>query len=451
MIRVIFFALGLCCALPAAADDLLVRNVTIVDAETASLRRGMDVVIDDGRITAVRPHRRSFTWRRRVIDGRGRYLIPGLWDMHVHLARLGESTFPLLVAMGVTSVRDLGGDPGNLADWRARIERGDLLGPRLRYCGPMLEGPGEYEANHEVVTDADAAHAIVARLADEGVDCIKVRSAADEATYRALAEAAHAAGLPLYGHAPFALDPMIGAQLGMQTFEHAFYPYPFETLPTEQKEAILAAFRQSGVALDPTLVAWVPSARAISDLDAELAALADGAAADEFVSPALFEKWRDAMEYHRSEGRGSPGWVRAIRQAGADVGAMFRAGVPVLAGTDLGSPFVHPETAIYEELELLVAHAGLTPAQALVAATSSPARLMGLEGEQGRVEPGMFADLVLINADPLADISAVRQVETVIYRGVAYDRAAREALRQQARDNIRALWRDRPSAPPVGP
>jgi imidazolonepropionase-like amidohydrolase len=315
----------------------------------------------------------------------------------------------------------------------------------------MLEGPGEYEANHEVATDADAAHAIVARLADEGVDCIKVRSAADEATYRALAEAAHAAGLPLYGHAPFALDPMIGAQLGMQTFEHAFYPYPFETLPTEQKEAILAAFRQSGVALDPTLVAWVPSARAISDLDAELAALADGAAADEFVSPALFEKWRDAMEYHSSEGRGSPGWVRAIRQAGADVGAMFRAGVPVLAGTDLGSPFVHPETAIYEELELLVAHAGLTPAQALVAATSSPARLMGLEGEQGRVEPGMFADLVLINADPLADISAVRQVETVIYRGVAYDRAAREALRQQARDNIRALWRDRPSAPPVGP
>jgi imidazolonepropionase-like amidohydrolase len=76
---------------------------------------------------------------------------------------------------------------------------------------------------------------------------------------------------------------------------------------------------------------------------------------------------------------------------------------------------------------------------------------MGLEGEQGRVEPGMFADLVLINADPLADISAVRQVETVIYRGVAYDRAARAALRQQARDNIRALWRDRPSVPPVGP
>lgn len=437
---------------PARAADLVIRDVTVIDAVSNTQRPHLDVEINGGRIVAVRRHSRFRRGRVQTINGRGRFLIPGLWDAHVHLFNLSEPALPLLIAQGITSVRDMGGDAAELAQWRARIERGELIGPRIKYCGPMLEGAGEVSLNHEQVLDPSAARAIVTRLAAAGVDCIKMRGFADEATYRALAEAARTHGLPLFGHAPFGLDPVAVAPLGQRTLEHAFYPYPFHSLPDERRAAIIAAFRDAGLWIAPTMVAWEPSRRDPEALAAELASLTPEVAATRFVSTSMHANWAEGVAYSREERRGSPGWVRAINQAAADAGEMHRGGVPVLAGTDLGAPFVQPDTALHDELVRLVNEVGLTPAEALAAATWEPARLFGLTGELGTVEAGKLADLVLLEADPLADIAAVRRVETVIYRGVVYDRAAREALRQRVREGLRAAWRDNPPpAPTVAP
>lgn len=430
----------LCLATTALAADLLVRDVTIIDAASGAISPRMDVEIDNGVIRAVRPHR---WWRQahgQVVDGRGRFLIPGLWDAHVHLSHLREPVVPLFIALGVTSVRDMGGDIRELTSWRARIESGELTGPRVRFCGPMLEGLGEFDENHESVASPAAAREAVSRLAALGVDCIKIRTYQDEATYHALLEAAREAGLPVFGHAPFALNPVDAARLGQVSFEHAFYPYPFHTLAEDERLAVMRAYRENDIRIVPTLVAWAPATRPFEELERTYTSLTPEVASAHFVSPSLLGKWEGGLEDSRNEGRGSPGWQRAISQAGADVGEMHRGGVIVLAGTDLGAPFVAPESAIYEELERLVAESGFTPLDALRAATIEPARLFGQEAQLGSIRQGMLADLVLLDANPLEDISNIRSVHTVIAAGRAYDPAARAEIRRRAAQGVSELW-----------
>ncbi|MEZ5995274.1 MAG: amidohydrolase family protein [Hyphomonadaceae bacterium] len=428
------------CAAPA--QEILIRDITIVDAARNTLHPHMDVEVQGERITAVRPHR---FWRggSRTVDGQGRYLIPGLWDAHVHMNNLTEPAFPLLITLGITSVRDMGGEPAELASWRRRIEAGELVGPRLKFCGLMLEATDDFPVNresHRVIRTPQEAREVVAEEAQLGVDCIKVRSVRDEETYRAIFAAAHEHGLPVAGHPPYGFDPVMALSLGPQTYEHIFYPYPFATLPEDQRAAILSAFVDSHVALTPTLVAWAPATTPITALQARYDALTHDAAAAQAISPLLLLSWADGLRYSIEEQRGSPGWVSAVRQAESDAATMAQAGVPVTAGTDLGAPFVAPETALYDELERLVAYMGLTPAQALLAATAQPARLFNQDGSMGAVEPGYVADLVILTADPLQDIANVRSVDTVITRGRVYDAQARAALREQVTAALRQAW-----------
>lgn len=427
---------------PAIAQEALVRDVTIIDPEAGSRRPHTDVYIRNGRIVRVadtgtiRPSHPV-----RVIDGASRFLMPGLWDAHVHLFNLGEPAFGLLIANGITSVRDMGGDAEQLAAWRRRIDGGQLTGPRLRFCGPMLEGPSPaLPANHWIVAGPAEARATVARLRAAGVDCIKVRTFANRETYLALAEAARASGLPMMGHPPFAFDPVEVAPAGQRTFEHAFYPYPFHSLPDDRRQAILDAFRSSGVVLVPTMVAWAPSARNQQDLRRFMNTLTPDTAARAFISPSLRYNWLDGLGH--MAGRGTRGWANTINQAARDVHTMYDAGIPVLAGTDLGAPFVRPDTGLYEELELLVHQVGLSPAATIAAATSRPARLFHQEHELGLVAEGYLADLVLLDRDPLLDIANIRSVRTVIARGVIYGPRDRARLRAAAVRGIRAMHPD---------
>lgn len=204
---------------PSAAIEKpwVINNVTLIDGTGKPARNNVRVVVAAGKIVAieaaVKPTNGKAPSNATLVDGTGKFLIPGLWDSHIHLVDAGAATLPLLVTYGITSVRDMGGDFETLNGWRARVKNGSLLGPRIKLCGPMLEGKllpamtANGRADHWLISSAEQARSIVNTLADQGVDCIKMRTYATPEVYFALAATAKSRGLPLSGHGPWGIDP----------------------------------------------------------------------------------------------------------------------------------------------------------------------------------------------------------------------------------------------------
>ena len=257
--------LGTFCPPAFSSDTYVIRHVTVIDGTGKPAQSDMRVRIVGNRITSIE---RDSAGKPKAdaeqdIDGTGKFLIPGLWDSHIHLSDVGEAAIPILTTYGITSVRDMGGDPAWLRQIRELIGAHRLVGPRVKFCGPMLEGKWEPKQAHDkartdhwVVSNPSEAAATVNRLAADSVDCIKMRSYADASTYFALAAAAKSVGLPLTGHAPWGIDAIEASNAGQKSFEHAFYPWPWKDLDPKRKEAIEDTFRKNGSLVVPTLIAW---------------------------------------------------------------------------------------------------------------------------------------------------------------------------------------------------
>lgn len=416
---------------------LIIDRVTVIDGTGAAPRRSQAITIVGDRIAAIGPADPS---RRpegaRVIDAGGRWAIPGLWDLHVHVTKAGEEALPLLLGNGITSVRDMGGDFDVIRSMARRIAAGQIDGSRIWTPGPMLERPDTFErlagqATREryrrtrvSIPDTATARRVVDSLASLGVDFVKVREAASHEVYAAIVRAARMKGLAVAGHAPYGLDPVAGADLGIASFEHASYPYPLDTLPGRRRE-ILDAFVRSGVAIVPTLVAWRTQ---LQHPDSLAVLIHDSAGRRDprrpLISDALAYEWAVDLESMESKGAEElSGWNRFLDRTAADLRAMHQAGIPVLPGSDLGGIALFPGWSLHEELEALVEEVGLTPMEAIVAATRAAAELLGVEDERGTLEEGKAADIVLLSADPLADIRNTRAIAAVVKGGRLYGTA----------------------------
>lgn len=412
--------------------DVVIRDVSVLDATARSWLPHRDIVIRGTRIASVAPRGGELPMAKVTFEGTGKFAIPGLWDNHIHLARFTTDTAGLFVAFGVTSVRDMGTDPQRIVEWRRAIARGRFMGPRIvSACGPMLEGRGEPRIDHWLVNTPGEAARIVEKLAASGMDCVKGRTYKDAATYRAIGAAAGARGLMLTGHAPEPLTTIDALDAGQRTFEHAFYPYPLSKLPEDERARTIRALVGSGAAYVPTFVAWRSATETTDQLRTRL---------QEFTTTTPFRlpeellaHWQNHVVAHEKEGRGSPGWRQAVQTAAADIGTFHRAGVLVLPGSDTGSPFVTPGLGLHEELALLVAQAGLTPAEALRRATIDSASFHKRAQDLGSIEPGKIADLLLLTADPLADITHTRSIDAVVFRGEALSRAHLNVLFSQTK------------------
>jgi imidazolonepropionase-like amidohydrolase len=377
--------------------------------------------------------------------------VPGLWDAHAHVTDGGEAALDAYVANGVTTVRDLGGRLPELLAWRAGVRAGTRVGPRLLVAGPILEGAwwldavvGMLAADAElraypfveasprvrVASPADAP-AAVDSLVRLGVDVVKLRNLRGD-EFRAVAAAARRHGVPLVGHAPARVPIGEAAEAGLRSFEHA------ETVmlrlgdaPDASRREQLARVARAGAAITPTLVTDV-AYRQTAD-SAAYAVIADTAGTRDprrrYVSRDLLAHWKFALDLKRLEGPSIPGARAASHRAQVDDVRRARdAGVPLLVGTDLGAPLIYPGFAVHDELRLLVGEAGLTPLEALRAATLAPARAMGMADSLGTIAPGRVADLVLLDADPLADIRNAARVRAVVLRGRPLARRDLDAL-----------------------
>lgn len=468
------------CAPAVPHATLVIQDVTVVDVERGSLREGLTVAISENRIAAI-GRRVSTGPSAVVVDGSGRFLIPGLWDMHVHILQPGvlEITSRMLVANGVTGVRDMNG-PMPLREiqmLRARVLAGDTLGPRFVSPGPLLDGPGRGpDAIGPMVRWVDTpenARDSVRSLARQGADFIKVYNRITPDLFDAIMDESRSVGIPVAGHVPLTVDPVVAAEAGQASMEHGYRL--LEGASTEGEALRLATLalldrRNSDPAPTPeqiervlggrrSVVDTYDRARAaelfaafvrhgtwqcvtlVSDLMSHTVDFDESFERDarmRFVPASTQETWA-STSYLSVFGDSTEAFFRRrwTLLLGA-VGEMHRAGVGILAGSDQGAPYIYAGFSLHDELELLV-EAGLSPLDALRTATLNPAQFLGVHDSLGTVEPGQIADLVLLEANPLEDIGSTRRIAGVVLNGRFLDRAELSTLLDEAESLARRL------------
>lgn len=370
----------------------------------------------------------------RVIDGRGMFLIPGLWDMHVHFTLASDLAAPLMLAAGVTGARDMGGDLA-IVDWlRARIERGEIAGPRIWRAGPFVDGHKPGTANRLVIETAAGAEQAVRLLKDHGVDFIKVHNGTPREPYLALLREAAKLGLRVTGHIPLDVDPAQAVASGHHSVEHIVSlfegPVAQRVRNGATQEQAIAGFGDAdarslarrmaagGVWFDPTLVTyWRRTFRSEPSIRDD--------PRQRYLAASMTREWKKGPPDEPAvRARLAAGWKRFL-----EIARIFhQEGVRMLAGTDTGAGLVLAGFDLHEELRILVEEAGLTPLQAIQAASRNSAESLGRLHDLGTIEAGKLADLVMLEDDPLEDIRATRSVAAVIAAGRVYTRADLDAL-----------------------
>ena len=444
-------------AFGAAPGEIAITHVTVINPGTASIEANRTVVITGDRVTSVSDAAKVQPPKRaRVIDGTGQYLIPGLWDMHVHSA-FGDwfpggrdIILPLFVANGVTGVRDMGGDVPVLMEWRKEIASRKIIGPRMIISGPMLDGylpDGKLRFPSSIaVTTPASAIAAVDSLKSQGVDFIKVQSVISHDAYLAAAAEAHKQGLPIVGHIPdkvrikeaieagqTSIEHLMGIFEGCSTAEDKFIQGEgnmkllLTTQDQQRCDSLIKLLAQHQTWQVPTL-AWQRGGTFLDQRDLKHQPL------DKYV-PAY---WRD-VTWRRFTDEMMPDLLRdplALRQEYFArnlqiVGAMHRAGVPFMAGTDTApGVYIMPGFSLHDELANFV-EAGFTPMESLQTATSNPAKFLGMQASLGTIESGKIADLLLLTANPLEDIRNTRKISAVLAGGRLFDRAALDRMLTQ--------------------
>lgn len=428
---------------PAAAQtdpktplqSVVFTHVTVIDATGAAPMPDMTVVIEGDRITRIGSSGQFAVPRgARVVNAAGKYLIPGLWDMHVHLSFTKASSLPVLVANGVTSVRDMGGRLSELDEWRTKIAAGLLTGPRIVRAGPMLNGQ-KFNAFQMVSGNPDETRGVVRGLKEAGVDLIKTHRRMPRDSYFALIDEVKKQGLTLAGHIPMTITPEEASDAGQTTIEHTEtlfegtfasalkgrkLPEAIRQFRADEAEKLFSRFVKNHTVVDPTLVAY----RSVVEFsDRSL----PPDPRSRYVALSLKTEWKKRAQPVSAEDLAElKATFSELREV---VRQMARAGVTLVAGCDT-SPRVPPGFSLHDELALLV-EAGLTPMQALQAATLTPARVVSRDKDLGSIETGKMADLVLLDANPLDDIRNTQRIAAVVVGGKLLRRADLDALLRQ--------------------
>src|SRR5713101_1785965 len=410
---------------------IAVVGVTLIDGTGHPPGEAATVIVDGNQVTSVGLARTTTVPPgATVIDARDKFLTPGLVDMHVHVYTPDKWHPELFLAAGVTTVLDLGGQLRDVAGYRAVVESGARPGPRILFTGPMLEEGEMYPGFAGLCRrfDATRTEAEVDGLADAGVDGIKLYVTVRPDTARRACTRAHERGLPVFGHlAPEGF--WLAEPATLNPFEYGGWLWRWLGDLDPRSDAVRRLYDgliAAGTALDPTLVLYAARPGAIGDdvgdtsMDdperTRLLPLLPTPVATELVT-----RW--AERRGAALGASEPAKYRMRRAWDnilALVGGFQRAGGMVLAGTDCPNVAIVSGFSLHRELELLV-RAGLSPTEAIVAATRRPAERLGKRDVFGTIAPRRAADLLLLAADPLADIRNIRRIERVIVGGIVYE------------------------------
>jgi imidazolonepropionase-like amidohydrolase len=453
---------GCATAAPRPPADIAVVGAHVVDVVTGAVARDRTVLIRDGRIAAIQPPG-GRPAAEHVFDAGGRFMIPGLWDMHVHfrggadLVAANRALLPLYIANGVTTVRDAGGDMTDaLLEWRRDIAAGRMTGPRILTSGPKLDGPsGGWPGSIRLSTPAQVPAALDS-LQSIGVDYVKIYDGTlGHDVFLAVVDEAKRRDLIVTGHMPFGVRFLDAVERGLDATEHLYYAFKGAALNEDsvtaaviasagtarplgfwaalsllqprfgeqRAELVYRGMAAHGTAVVPTL----HIGRVLAHVD-EVDHSTD--AGLRYIDPLIEATYAGRVQSARRSSLQARHERRELQQLFIGmVPAMHAAGVTILAGSDAGASnsYVYPGFSLHAELEELVG-AGLSPLAALRAATVDAAGFMRLGSESGRIAVGYRADLLLLERNPLDDIAATRELHAVIVGGSVLNRADLQAL-----------------------
>lgn len=440
--------------MPLAAlsqPDLIIRHINVIDVKTGSVKSNQYVTIYDGKIALIRRDNKRSQLAKNQVDGSGKYLIPGLWDMHSHnhgnINYTKDFIIPIMLANGITGFRDMWGNKEEIA-LRDSIKQGLVIAPRMMVGTPLVNGPATFFDGSISIKNVEQVPAIVDSLQSSGYDFLKVYSHLRSDIFDALAAYCKQKKFPIAGHVPVGVTATAASNAGMQTFEHlfglrkSFFPNadqlckewenevsetmdfaallqvlnksesprpPFDTALARQ---VLAVLVKNQTAVVPTLCAIFGTSLDVDTLK-RITPLT-------YVKPTIEKQWYEArtvINFEKDFGEQSMQLLNFLHKQG----------VLILAGTDNENPFVIQGVSIHDELQYYV-QAGLTPLQALQTATLNPAIFLHKENELGTVEVGKVADLVVLEGNPLEDIANTRKTNAVIIKGHLIDKAQIERM-----------------------
>jgi imidazolonepropionase-like amidohydrolase len=470
---------------PQGEHNLAITHVTVIDMTGAPARADQTIIIKNDRIAAVGASNTVAIPRgAQILDAHGKFLIPGLVDMHIHLTAAGEPDgsrkfmLPLLLANGITTVRDMGGYLESIRQLQKEIQEGKRLGPRIFTPGPYLDGSPPSFQPSSVVTNSVEAGEDVRQLVALGVDFIKVQSMLSREAYFAIAQVAQREHITFVGHVPDRITAAEAAYAGQHSIEHLtnvlrgcsreepklmreqlYIPLKQETpgqshsrivqwqrtlldsYSPERAAALIAKFKEKDVWQTPTLILLKNDAfPTLENTDARVSgfALANPEMKTDvrakLIPPRTLDIWKESRSAQMPALSPQDSELRAqlLRKSMDIVAQMQKAGVKILAGTDSPAPYVFPGSGLHDELQLLV-EAGPTPLEVLQAATKSPAEFLHTAKDSGTIENAKFADLVLLDGNPLEDIRNTHKIQAVILRGKLLDRPALDRLLAEVR------------------
>lgn len=457
--------------------SLAITGVNLIDATGRPTQSNMTVVVTGERIAAIgKTGKVKIPANAEIVDGAGKFLIPGLWDSHLHLTIAVDQTgttellSPMLVAYGVTTVREMGGDWLRIQQLRSAIASGQIVGPRIFAPGPFVDGPQPADVNFQPVANEAEARQAVRKLKTDGVDFIKVQAGLSLETWRAVIDESRIAGIPVAGHIPEAVSAFDVVRSTQRSVEHIS-----PVLPGDAGIMMACSSKESELRADLAAIKKASEDKAANrqqlrqrqrDLQRAMATTYDAKKCEALF--ALFVKnqihvvptaiWGkrfapltesdlpndDSLKlapasmcarWGKRRGdviKASSAEDFAFRQMLFDksrdlITAMIRAKVPLLVGTDAMDGYVLPGASLHEELGLL-AEAGMTPMAALQSATSNAAKFMGKQNSLGTIEVGKIADLVLLDADPLQAIENTRRIHAVIVGGKLISSSQRQEM-----------------------
>ena len=446
MHRCVLSVIAVLAAGAAAADTVAFVNVNVIPMSEETTIPQQTVIVSDGVITGIGSvDEMPVPEAAVVVDGTDRFLVPGLAEMHAHVPPATsadlERDFVLFIANGVTTVRGMLGHPSHL-QLRAELLEGGRLGPRLITSGPSLNG-------RSVSGAADGARQVREQHA-AGYDFVKIHPGLDAAEFTAIAETANALGMPFAGHVPVAVGLSGALASGMASIDHldgymaALMPPQYDAsggyggffdvllagdVDADGIEGLARATATAGTWVVPTetlveqIVNEVPASELASRVEMQ------------FMAEDTVERWVQAKQQLQQERGFSPEVAaKAIYLRRALIRELHQAGAGILLGSDAPQVFNVPGFSLHRELELMVA-AGLTPFEALQAGTTNVARFLGLK--TGVIETGREADLVMLDSNPLEDITGIRRIHGVMVRGRWYPATEIDALLERFRPDER--------------
>lgn len=429
LLTILLFVVFISCK-QSETGDIILSKINIINIENGTLNKEQDVIINGNKIAKIIPHNQAKLASNTIVDCTNKYLIPGLWDMHAHIrSYASEDVLPMFVLHGITGIRDLGiTDYELIKHWKNQIEKKEIVGPRIISSGSIIEGAGPTFANSVVINKLENVEPVLDSLIAKNIQVVKLFHNFSPEIYKDIIRYSKEKGIVTSGHIPAGMNQVDAAKAGLTSIEHfwgiseSVSNYNEYNVSDEDLKKLADILIKNGTYQTPTIVNMESYAERGQDIDPNL---------NLKLTPKYFLSWWANINERSKQNITDENRLEAKKRL--DYNAKLNAkphelGVKILAGTDVPNPYVVAGVSLHNELEHFV-KGGMSTTDALKTATLYPAQYFNRSNELGLIAENYIADALILDANPLDNISNTQQIHAVIQNGQLFTQEKLEQIK----------------------